>query len=93
MCWNNHSSTTPDKVYHNAPFLTLHDLRLALNTAAVNTAVYSGHSFCIGATTTAAQVGLTYIPSFRLLADGSLQFSGNISTPTGQPDLCVGQTC
>ena len=22
-CWNGHSSTTPDKVYHNTPFLTV----------------------------------------------------------------------
>ena len=23
-CWNGHSSTTPNKVYHNAPFLTVY---------------------------------------------------------------------
>ena len=35
------------------------DLRLALMTAGVDTRRYSGHSFWIGATTTAAQAGLT----------------------------------
>ena len=36
-----------------------HELRLALMTAGVDTTGYSGHSFRIGAATTAAQVGLT----------------------------------